>query len=308
VLDLRADFLTYCRLELGLAANTVAAYRRDLATLYGEAGPLAIDPSTAGPDEVARVLAVLRDEHDWAPSSRARLLVTWRMYLRFLVLEKHVARDRVQLSQAPTLWREVPEVLTVDEVDRLLVSVPPGPMELRDRAALYLLYACGARASEVVGIGLSAFSDGQALVRLRGKGNKERLVPLADSARLAVAAYVAELRPSLDPLHRVDALLLSSRGRPWHRQGLWALVRRAGELAGIDKPVYTHLLRHSFAVHMIERGADLRVVQELLGHANLTTTQRYTQADTSRLRDVLNRFHPRQGAVNSMLSDCSPSS
>lgn len=291
--DACSAFLTYCRLELGLADNSIAAYRRDLAAIHAAGEALGLQVHACGPDEVGHVLAWLRDERDWQPATLARTLVAWRMYQRFLVLERRIDRDRVQLARSPTLWQELPEVLTVDEVDRLLASAPPGPMRQRDRAALELLYACGARASEVVGIGIGDLSDHGRLVRLRGKGAKERMVPVGERARAAVRRYLRELRPRLDPGHREERLLLGRRGRPMSRQGLWRLVRAAGALAGIGKPVFTHLLRHSFATHMLERGADMRAVQELLGHANMTTTQRYTHVDAQRLRALHRRFHPR---------------
>ena len=292
-LDARRDFLTYCRLELGLSANTINAYRGDLEKLYEAAEASGIDATEAGPDEVGVVLAHLRDERGLAPSSLSRLLVAWRMYLRFLVLEKLVERDRVQLARAPRLWQELPDVLSVAEVDALLQAAPPGPLRLRDAAALELLYACGARASEVIGIGLGDLREDGQVVRLLGKGNKQRIVPLGRRAREAVASYLRELRPELDPQHKHEALLLTRRQRPMTRQALWALVKRAGQLAGITKPVYTHLLRHSFATHLLENGADLRAVQELLGHANMTTTQRYTHVDQRRLKAIHQQFHPR---------------
>ncbi|MDA3962778.1 MAG: tyrosine recombinase [Planctomycetota bacterium] len=293
MVDARRDFLTYCRLELGLSSNTIEAYRRDTDAIHAAGIALGLVPSDCGPEEVGKVLAWLRDERSWQPATLARALVAWRMYQRYLVLEKLIVRDRVQLARSPKLWQELPEVLTVTEVDQLLQSAPPGPMRLRDVAGLELLYACGARASEVIGIGLGDFSDEGRLLRLRGKGSKERMVPVGERARKAVRRYTRELRPQLDPAHKQECLLLSRRGAPMSRQALWKLVRDAGALAGITKPVFTHLLRHSFATHMLERGADMRAVQELLGHANMTTTQRYTHVDATRLRDLHKRFHPR---------------
>jgi len=288
-----ADFLAYCRLELGLAGNTLNAYQRDLQLLVEAGTGLGLDVERAGPDEVGAVLGWLRDERELGSASLARLLVCWRMYARFLAAEGLQREDRVQLAQSPRLWQHLPEVLSVAEVDRLLRSAPPGRLHLRDRAALELLYACGARASEVVGIGLGDLRDEGTTVLVRGKGSKERLVPVHDAARRAVAAYLRELRPRLDPEHRREALLLGARGGPMSRQVLWRVVRDAGRIADIDKPVYTHLLRHSFATHLLAGGADLRAVQELLGHANLSTTQRYTHLDQRALRELHQRFHPR---------------
>jgi integrase/recombinase XerD len=293
VLDARLAFLAYCRLELGLAANTIAAYRNDLAKAYDGMAALGLTIDGSGPDEVARLLGWLRDERAQAASSLVRLLVTLRMYARYLVMERLMARDRIQLAQMPRLWNQLPEVLSVAEVERLLAAAPPGPMQPRDRLILELLYACGGRASEVAGIGRGDLRERQTLVHLRGKGGKERLVPLGNQARACLKRYLEVVRPGLDPEGREERLLLSSRGRPLTRQALWGVVKQAGALAGLEKPVYTHLLRHSFATHLLEGGADLRAVQELLGHANLTTTQRYTHVDAKRLVEVHRRFHPR---------------
>ncbi|MFW5752910.1 MAG: tyrosine recombinase [Planctomycetota bacterium] len=293
MLDARRPFLAYCRLELGLAANTLAAYRRDLDRIHDGLAALGFDLATVGPDEVADLLAWLRREHTYAAASLARLMVTLRMYARYLVMEGRLARDRIGLARSPHLWQELPEVLSVSEVDALLHAPPAGSMRPRDRLALELLYGSGGRASEVVGLGLGDLLEGGRLLRLRGKGRKERMVPFHPSGRRALQRYLEQLRPQLDPQHRQEAVLLTQRGRPMCRQSLWRLVRDCGRLAGIDKPVYTHLLRHSFATHMLENGADLRVVQELLGHANMTTTQRYTHVDAKRLRAVHQRFHPR---------------
>jgi integrase/recombinase XerD len=293
MLDARAAFLAYCRLELGLAPNTIAAYQRDLSLVHAALAGLGLTVPQCGPDEVGRLLAWLRDERKLASSSLVRLLVALRMYARWLVSEKLLERDRIQLAQMPKLWNSLPEVLSVDEVERLLQSPPDGPMRLRDRLALELLYACGGRASEVAGIALDDLKEHASLVQLHGKGGKDRMVPLGDRARSALRRYLDELRPTLDPGHRQRRLLLSARGRPITRNTLWKLVHDAGVLAGITRPVYTHLLRHSFATHLLEGGADLRSVQELLGHANLTTTQRYTHVDAKRLIEVHRKFHPR---------------
>jgi integrase/recombinase XerD len=293
MLDERRAFLTSCRLELGLAGNTIRVYTTCLEHLYAALTSLGIALEDVGPDEIARCLRWLRDEREHGASTLALDLVAWRMYARFLVSEKFLARDRIQLTQTPKVWATLPEVLSVDEVSRLLVSVADGPMRLRDRAALELLYACGARASEVCGLGRSDLREQGKLVRLLGKGNKERMVPLGSKARQAITRYCEDLRPTLDPNGKEERLLLSRRGGPLLRESLWKIVRDAGVIAGISKPVYTHLLRHSFATHLLENGADLRVVQELLGHANLTTTQIYTHVDAKRLQAVHKKFHPR---------------
>jgi integrase/recombinase XerD len=293
MLDARKDYLIYCRLELGLSANTLSTYENALAHLYDGMQALGLTMERLGPDEIAQLFAWLRDNKSHASATLANCLVAWRMYARYLVMEKLLERDRIDLARMPKLWQELPHVLSLAEVDALIASAPPGRMQARDRLALELLYACGGRASEVVGIGVADIREGGTLVRLHGKGDKQRLVPLGSAAIACLRTYLEELRPTLDPERRHERLFLSSRGKPMTRQALWRLVKTAGICAGIDKPVYTHLLRHSFATHLLERGADLRSVQELLGHANLTTTQRYTHVDSVRLREVHRRCHPR---------------
>ncbi len=295
MLDRRDDFLAYCRLELALAANTIAAYRsRPLRAVATRARleELALDLPQAGPDEVARLLARLRDQGRGA-STLARLLVTLRMYARYLVMEGALARDRIQLASAPHGWSALPEVLSVDEVTRLIQAPSEGPMASRDRLALELLYATGGRVSEVAGIRLDDLREERTLVRLRGKGAKERLVPIGGPARAALADYLARGRPSLAASAGETRLLLGARGAALTRFALWRIVVQAGRLAGIAKRIHPHLLRHSFATHLLSRQADLRAVQTLLGHANLTTTQRYTHVDAKRLIELHRKFHPR---------------
>jgi len=293
MLDKRSEFLTYCRLELSLSRNTLASYSNDLVNLTEALAALGLDMAQVGPDEVARILGHLRDQHQHAAASLARLLVTMRMYTRYLVMEKHLERDRVQLAGLPHVWNNLPEVLSVLEVARLIQSPPPGPLQRRDTVALELLYACGGRASEIVGIGLSDLREKRSVLLLRGKGSKERLVPLGVPARRAIATYLAHCRPGLEAQGTQPWLLLGARGGQLSRTELWRVVVLAGQLAGITKPIFPHLLRHSFATHMLEHGADLRAVQSLLGHANLTTTQRYTHVDAKRLIDLHRKFHPR---------------
>ncbi len=292
MLDRRDDFLTYCRLELALAGTTISAYRSDLAIASGACRELGIDLPQAGPDEVARLLAHLRDQGRRA-STLARLLVTLRMYARYLVMEGALARDRIQLAPAPHGWSALPEVLSVEEVERLIQASASGPLAARDRLALELLYATGGRASEVVAIRLDDLREERTLVLLRGKGAKERLVPIGGPARAALAAYLERCRPGLGAPAGEARLLLGSRGSPLTRFALWRIVVQAGRLAGIAKRIHPHLLRHSFATHLLARQADLRAVQTLLGHANLTTTQRYTHVDAKRLIDLHRKFHPR---------------
>lgn len=294
MIDARRDFITYCQLELGLSKNTLIAYQHDIDTAFLVTAELKLQVNDLSADDVSVVLAFLRREHQLSPVSLSRFLVVLRMYCKFLVLERINVHDRVQMVPSPRLWQELPEVLSIDEVDRLLDAPAPGKMKLRDKALLEVLYACGARASEMAGLNLSDFCEQGQVLRLRGKGNKERMVPLGKDAQYHVKLYVAELRPQLLKDPKLDSLFVSSRGNAMSRQAVWKVVHQAGALAGIHKPIFTHLLRHSFATHLLARGADLRSVQELLGHVNMTTTQRYTHVDVSHLQDIHKRFHPRK--------------
>ncbi len=286
-------FLDYARLELGLAAATCTAYANDLTILGSACQGLGMTIPDLGPDEVNQLLLHLKETRDWNPSTCARALVALRMFSRWLVLEKLLTRDRIALAPLPALWDNLPEVLSEEEVELLLLSPAEGPLFLRDRLALELLYATGARASEIIGITLADLKDGRQLVLLRGKGGKQRMVPIGAPARRSLGRYLGECRPQLVGPASDDRLLLSARGRPLTRQSLWGIVTTTAQLAGLGKRVYTHLLRHSAATHLLQGGADLRLVQELLGHANLTTTQRYTHVDGKRLQEVHRRFHPR---------------
>ncbi|GDY11350.1 tyrosine recombinase XerC [Planctomycetota bacterium] len=286
-----SGFLAYARLELGLSVNTLRNYRTALERL--ERLREGRDFAALGPAEIAGFLGRLRDQDRLAPATLALTLVAWRMFSRWLVMEGRLKEDRIALAALPETWSRLPGVLSEDEVARLLESAPPGDLQRRDRCALELLYALGGRASEVVGLGLGDLREERTLALLHGKGGKDRLVPLGERARIAVAEYLEHLRPTLVGPDSDDRLLLTTRGLPMPRQALWRLVRDAGRLAGLGRPVWTHLLRHTFATHLLTRGADLRAVQELLGHSDLATTQRYTRVDAARLKAIHQRFHPR---------------
>ncbi len=285
-------FLAWCRLELGLSPRTQAAYRDSLSALERALAATGTAFAESGPDEVTRWMAHGRDAEGHAPATLVLHLVCWRMYARWLVLEGRLARDRIRLARMPHLWTRVPPVPDADRMEALLTA-PEGPLRLRDRCALELLYATGGRASEVAGIRLGDLRDGRRSLLIRGKGGRERFVPLHDRARAMIARYLAELRPILAGAQAGDALLLGARGAPLTRAGLWRIVRDAGRAAGFEQDLHPHLLRHAVATHLIANGADLRIVQELLGHQRLTTTQRYTHLDRRRLVELHRRFHPR---------------
>jgi integrase/recombinase XerD len=291
---LLARFTDYIALEQGLSPRTQEAYGRDLqrfaefAELQGIAAPV---------DVTARVL---RDyvyhlkDLGLSPASIRRNVSAVRTWFRFLTGDGIVVRDPSERLETPQKWRTLPEVLTVEEVQRLIAAPTlDEPMAFRDRALLELAYGAGLRVSEWITLGVRDLLLEDGLVRVFGKGNKERLVPIGRSAIGAAAVYLRELRPTLEKGEGKGILFLNARGKPLTRMGAWKILRGHVERAGLTKHVSPHTLRHSFATHLLEGGADLRAVQEMLGHVDIATTQIYTHVDREYLRQVHRSFHPR---------------
>ena len=298
------ELLTWLAAERGRSPATIAAYRRDLrryAAWLAERG--ASVPSATEEDVVAHV-AALR-ESGLAPASVARALVAVRSLHRFLLDEGSVASDPSAAVEQPRVPRRLPKALAEDEVERLLAApVGDDPIARRDRAMLEVLYGTGLRVSELVGLSLHDLDLDAALVRAFGKGSKERIVPLGGHALRALVAWLAPGgRPELEPLRwrrrgDAEAVFLGARGGRLTRQGAWDVLRRHGERVGLTGRLSPHVLRHSCATHMLDHGADIRAVQELLGHASISTTQVYTHVSTERLWQVYRDAHPR-AAVSS---------
>ncbi len=287
-------FQDYLALEEGASANTGTAYGRDLdrfveyASTHGAGAPGEVTP------RLVREYVFHLKDLGLAPASIRRTVSAVRTYFRFLVGEGHVMRDPSERVETPKRWRTLPDVLTADEVSRLLAAPTlDEPLAFRDRAMLELAYGAGLRVSEWISIGTRDLMFDEGLVRVFGKGSKERLVPVGRAALGAVAIYVRELRPRLEKGQGKGILFLNVRGEPLSRMGAWKILRKYVELAGITKAVSPHTLRHSFATHLLEGGADLRSVQEMLGHADISTTQLYTHVDREYLRSVHRQFHPR---------------
>jgi integrase/recombinase XerD len=288
-------FRNYLQAERGLSANTVLAYGRDLsrfAEWVAEGSlPDYLRPSVR---ELTNYLSYLRDQQ-LAPPSTARHLVALKMFYRFLRLEERVERNTVELLSSPALWERIPQVLSPESVEKLLAA--PHPLDryhLRDRALLETLYATGSRASEVVGLTLDNLHLDSGFCKCQGKGNKQRVVPLGKAAIKALRTYLADVRPRLvRAVPDAAAVFVSRGGRPLTRERLWMLVKKYAARAGLNPKVSPHTLRHSFATHLLAGGADLRTVQELLGHANIRTTQHYTHVDRERLKAIHHQFHPR---------------
>jgi integrase/recombinase XerD len=287
-------FGDHLSLEAGNSPNTVESYLRDVQRLAQHAASKGIEGPAALTAPVLREFVYQLKDLGLAPSSIRRQISGIRTYYRFLVGEGHVARDPSTSIELPKTWRRLPEVLTVLEVEALLgAPTPDEPLGWRDRALLEVAYGTGVRVSELVGLGTADVWFDEALIRVLGKGSKERLVPIGRRALGAAALYGREIRPQLDKGKTNGRLFLNARGKPLSRVGAWGIIKRSATRAGLKKRVTPHTLRHSFATHLLEGGADLRAVQEMLGHADLSTTQIYTHVDRDYLRSVHKSFHPR---------------
>jgi integrase/recombinase XerD len=287
-------FTDFISLEQGLSPRTLEAYQRDLARFaeYAEAKAIA-----APLDITARLLREyvyhLKDL-GLSPASIRRNVSAVRTYFRFLTGDGIVVRDPSERLETPKRWRSLPEVLSVEEVQRLLAAPTlDDALVFRDRALLELAYGAGLRVSEWISLGVRDLMLEEGLIRVFGKGSKERLVPIGRTAIGAVAIYLRELRPKLEKGEGKGILFLNARGRPLTRMGAWKILRGYVDRAALGKHVSPHTLRHSFATHLLEGGADLRAVQEMLGHVDIATTQIYTHVDREYLRQVHRSYHPR---------------
>ncbi|HJR46427.1 MAG TPA: site-specific tyrosine recombinase XerD [Actinomycetota bacterium] len=294
------EFLSFLRFEKGLADNTIAAYRRDLTVWQRFCAQRGIAVDGASTDQVTAYLEYLRSprsgEGTYSPASVARMLVSLRAFHRFLVREGGSGSDPTATVGSPKRPRSIPKAIPLEDVERLLDLPSADGLGRRDRAILETLYGAGLRISELVGLDVDDIDldEGSVLVR-GGKGGKSRRVPIGRAARSAVGDYLTTLRPELarKASGGAAALFLNARGGRLSRQGCWKILRRYAERAGLEDRVSPHTLRHSFATHMLDAGADIRVVQDLLGHASLATTQVYTLVSDSKLREVYYSSHPR---------------
>jgi len=297
-------YLDFVRVECGLAPNTVAAYASDLRDLFGDLVSRGVESIAAiSPRDLAEHISGLKRDRSLSPASVARHLATIKTLFRFLRSNGKIEDNPADWLDQPTRWKKLPGVLSPAKM-RALIDAPQPPIGtngadlipywLRDRALLELLYASGLRASEAAGVRMDEFHETLGVVKVTGKGGKQRLVPVGDPAMEAVREYVERCRPRLlRPGNRDEGrLFLSRTGRPLERVAIWQIVKKHAKTAGLEG-VHPHTLRHSFATHMLIGGADLRIVQELLGHADVTTTQIYTHVDRSHLKQIHERFHPR---------------
>ncbi|MDA2933210.1 site-specific tyrosine recombinase XerD [Acidobacteria bacterium AH-259-D05] len=287
------NYLNHLQVERGLAANTVDAYRRDVLAFFSFLGSQKWKLEGVGKEELAKYLQHLYGH--LSARSVMRNIVSLRSFFRFLLLDGYLHEDPAETLESPKTWRTLPKYLSEEEVDQFLqqpdLSTPHG---LRDRAMLEVLYATGLRVSELVRIRLEEINFEVGCVRTFGKGSKERIVPLGDSAIRFVQQYLSDAREHF--LHKrlpSPFLFVTQQGRSMTRQYFWVLVSKYGRQVGIKKNLSPHMLRHSFATHLLEHGADLRAVQMMLGHADISTTQIYTHVTRERLKQIYNKYHPR---------------
>ena len=293
-------FLTYLTVEKGLADNTIAAYRNDLYQLAGfveeEAAKRGSIPSWAGFGRQGMLSYLLNlKERGYVPTTQARKVAAAKSFFGFMVAEGNMKDNPTQNVGSPKVGKSLPRPISVSQVRSLLEQPTKlsAPEAKRDRAMLELLYASGMRVSELVSLNLDDVDTEEGYVRCFGKGHKERLIPIYQQAALAVAEYVKEARPHLVPDSGERALFLNRRGDRLTRQGFWQILKGYAKSAKLDAAVTPHTLRHSFATHMLSGGADLRSVQELLGHANISTTQVYTHLTSEHVRRTYEKSHPR---------------
>jgi len=289
------QFRDYLAFERGLSARTVDAYLGDLGKLLAHLEEEAIDRlDQVRAEHVRGWVYALRDA-GLAPTSIRRARSAIRTYFAFLIAEGMIDTDPTEHLQAPRADRKLPDFLTIEETRKLLEAPDPHHrLFWRDRAVLEVLYASGMRVSELTGLKLTALELDEGIATVFGKGSRERLVPIGGPALRALGRYLREVRPGLERGKGRGAVFLTVRGRPMRRESVWRLVRDAARRAGLERDVSPHTLRHTFATHLIEGGADLAAVQELLGHVDISTTEIYTHVDREYLREVHRRFHPRR--------------
>ena len=288
------QFLDYLSLERGLSKNTLTAYARDLNkfTAFLKKRHM-LSFKDVKKSDITDFMFFQKDR-GLSTNSVARGLAAMKVFFRFLTREGFLKNDIASVIETPKLWKNLPDTISIDEVDKLL-SAPnlKDWMGIRDKACLELMYATGLRATEVVNLNIRDVNLGLGVLKCLGKGSKERIVPLGKTAKTAIKRYIDKVRPKRIKSISESGLFLTRLGRKMSRQMLWKIIKRYAKKARINKDIKPHTLRHSFATHLLEGGADLRVVQEMLGHANISTTQIYTHINKERLKSIHRKFHPR---------------
>ena len=289
--DIREEFIQFLAVEKGLAGNTLESYGRDLDKFFLFLRKEKLVWEAAREADLVRFIHH-QSRAGLAPRSLARLISSLKAFFKFVILDGRLDRNPTLHLSSPKAWLMLPRFLSVEEVRKLLAQPDVSEVRgMRDRAMLEVMYAAGLRVSELVGLRILDVHLKDGFVLCRGKGGKERIVPIGASAVEAVGRYLAEARPK--PAEESEAIFLTRRDGPFTRQGFWKMLRGQARKAGLQAKVHPHVLRHSFATHLLEGGADLRSVQLMLGHSQITTTQIYTHVSRERLRRVYDKFHPR---------------
>jgi integrase/recombinase XerD len=290
--ELLDKFIDYLSVERGLSKNTISSYRTDLAHFLGHFGP-ARGIDSVKRDDITKYLLRLKDK-GLSGNSVSRALVAIKMFYKFLAEERLIKDNVAGVLESPKLVRPLPNVLGLSEVERLLAAPDPRDwLGIRDAAALELMYATGMRVSEIVDLPTSTVNLDMGFIKCKGKGDKERMVPIGSRSKESISRYLRKVRPRLLKKGADNHLFLTRLGRRVSRQSFWKMIKKYAVKAKIKKDITPHTLRHSFATHLLERGADLRVVQEMLGHSDISTTQVYTHINKERLKSIHRQFHPR---------------
>ncbi len=287
-----SEYTDYLKIEKRQSQNTLAAYRRDVSRFAKYLPDKRLDDAKIS--DVRSFLVFLRNEEGLAPSSVARCLSSLKSFYEYLSVENLISENPTETIASPRPWRKLPNVMSVEEVDALIAAPDINTLAgIRDLAMLELIYATGLRVSELVSLKMSAVDLEVGYLRSLGKGSKERVVPIGDVAKTAIESYVNNARPLFQKKRRSGDLFLTRRGNAMTRQSFWKILKKYSIKAKIEGAVSPHALRHAFATHLLERGADLRSVQMMLGHSDISTTQIYTHVLRQRMREVHERFHPR---------------
>ena len=287
-----SEYTDFLKIEKRQSQNTVESYRRDVSRFAKYLPNKRLDDAKVS--DVRSFLVFLRNEEGLAPSSVARCLSSLKSFYEYLSVENLISENPTETIASPRPWRKLPNVMSVEEVDALIAAPDINTLAgIRDLAMLELIYATGLRVSELVSLKMSAVDLEVGYLRSLGKGSKERVVPIGDVAKTAIESYVNNARPLFQKKRRSGDLFLTRRGNAMTRQGFWKILKKYSIKAKIEGAVSPHALRHAFATHLLERGADLRSVQMMLGHSDISTTQIYTHVLRQRMREVHERFHPR---------------
>lgn len=292
--ELIEQFLSYISVERGMANNTLSSYKRDLFRFADFLKSKKIDSIDRVSRQLINTFMMAEKERGLGSNSISRELACIKSFFKFLLKENIIKEDAATIIESPKLWKKLPNTLSIGEIE-VLLNAPNvrDPMEMRDKACLELMYATGMRVSELVNLKMDDLNMAVGFAKCFGKGSKERIVPFGKKAKESIERYLEKSRPQFLNKKISNFLFLTRLGRPMSRQTFWKIIKKYAKIARIKKKITPHSLRHSFATHILERGADLRIVQEMLGHSDISTTQIYTHVSKDRLKSIHQKFHPR---------------